>query len=82
MIVWQDLSLVQYGVIAVLAIILISVLFEALVNWERTIGNIICISAGVWGTFSYVLHHYFQLTFAILLGIFGFVIITKYSSDK
>jgi hypothetical protein len=81
-IVWQDLSLVQYGVIAVLAIILISVLFEALVNWERTIGNLICISAGVWGTFSYVLHHYFQLTFAILLGIFGFVIITKYSNDK
>jgi hypothetical protein len=81
-IVWQDLSLVQYGVIAVLAIILISVLFEALVNWERTIGNLICISAAVWGTFSYVLHHYFQLTFAILLGIFGFVIITKYSNDK
>jgi hypothetical protein len=81
-IVWEDLSLVQYGVFAVLAIILISVLFQALVNWERTIGNLICIAAIVWGTFSYVFHHYFQLILAILLGIFGFLITLKYSSDK
>jgi general stress protein CsbA len=81
-IVWQDLSLVQYGFFAVLAIILISVLFQALVNWERTIGNLICLAAIGWGTFSYVTHNYFQLFLAVLLGIFGFIIITKYSSDK
>ena len=75
MIVWQDLSLVQYGVFAVLAIILISVLFQALVNWERTIGNLICLAAIGWGAFSYATHSYFQLFLAVLLGIFGFVII-------
>ena len=45
---WQNMTLAGYGIAAVIIIILISMFFEALVNWERTIGYLICAAATVW----------------------------------
>jgi hypothetical protein len=79
---WQNMTLAGYGIAAVIIIILISMFFEALVNWERTIGYLICAAATVWGVIAYLNHHYVQLFFAILLGIPGLILVVEYSNDK
>jgi hypothetical protein len=79
---WQNMTLAGYGILAIIIIILISMFFQALVNWERTIGYLISIVATIWGVTSYLNHHYFQLLFAILLGIPGLILVFEYSGDR
>jgi 4-hydroxybenzoate polyprenyltransferase len=76
------MTLVEYGFLAVMVLLLVNFLVEALVNWERTVGWLILIVATIWGAVSYLSHHHFQFFFSILLGIFGFVIALIYTSDR